>query len=149
MEQDTDVLLEFCNKSWDEVRHIEGQRAAIANIVILVSSAVVGIFVTQSARSGGLFFLSLIVLLAGMYGLAATAKLHERYLFELSRFSRLVARLDELHPDVRLREIREAADRDHYSKHALMSRVSINKIWICLHWGVIAVGAVLAIASWS
>jgi hypothetical protein len=147
MDRDTDILLEFCRKSSDEVKHIENQRAAIANIVILVSSAIVGLFVTQE-KAGDLFPLSLIILLVGAYGLAATAKLYERYLFELSRFSLLVEKLDELHPNVRLSELREAADRGHRARHSLVSRVSISKIWLSLHWVIIAVGIGLTIANW-
>ena len=147
MEKDTDVLLEFCRNSWDEVRHLEDQRVVIANLVILVSTAIVGLAMTREV-SDELFPLSLLLLLVGVYGLAATAKLYERYLFELSRFSHLTARLGELHPGAQLLELRGAADSDHGAKRLLMARVPLNQIWLCLHWGVVAVAVGLAIINW-
>lgn len=147
MEKDTDVLLEFCRKSWDEVRHLEEQRVAIANLVILVSSAIVGLAMTRE-MTDELFPLSLVLLLVGVYGLAATAKLYERYLFELSRFSHFIARLSELHPSAQLLELRGAADSDHRAKRLWMSRVPLNQIWLGLHWGVVAVAVGLAITNW-
>ena len=68
MADDTDVLLEFCKLNWEEIRHIENQRATLANLIIIIASAIVGLAVQQGLTRS---FLPLIVLmiLLGVYGI--------------------------------------------------------------------------------
>jgi len=44
---DTGVLLAFCQQHWEESRHTETQRATITNFIILVASAVFAIILQK------------------------------------------------------------------------------------------------------
>ena len=44
MADSTDVLLKLCEQRWVEVKQAEDQRSALSNIILLIASAIVGIF---------------------------------------------------------------------------------------------------------
>jgi len=125
MADNTDVLLKFCEEHWTEMRHIEDQRATITNIVIIITSAAIG-FVVPQEPSWGLLSLPLLLILLGIYGAITTAKLYERHQFAQKRLDYWYKRIDELNPEAKFIELKEAADARHKSEYPKMSNFHLH-----------------------
>ena len=144
MADDTDVLLEFCKLNWEEIRHIENQRATLANLIILIASAIVGLAVQQGLTRS---FLPLIVLmiLLGVYGIATTLKLHERYMFAQTRLEYYYERIDKMHPNAQFLGLRRDADEKHRTQFPRMTRLRVYYLWLTLYIAVSLMGCGLAL----
>ena len=146
MADDTDVLLTFCGQCWEEIRHIEKQRATLTNLVILVASAVIGLIVQQGfARS--FIALTILLILLGAYGIATTLKFYERYQFLENRLDYWYRRIDKLHPKAEYSLLRSNADEDHKTRtrYPRMLRIHVHWLWLILHSAISFSGILLLV----
>ena len=109
-DNNTQVLLNFCNQYWDEIRHTENQRATSTNLIILITSAIVGLAV-QKGLGKGFLPLAILLILLGVYGSAMTLKLYERYNFLQTRLEHFYRHIDALHPNINFLELRKSCRR--------------------------------------
>jgi hypothetical protein len=144
MADDSEVLLNFCNQYWDEIRHIENQRATLTNLIILIASAIVGLMV-QKGLSRGFLPLAILLILLGIYGTAITLKLYERYNFLQTRLEHFYRRIDELHPNTKFLQIRGAAYDEHNVQFPRLVRLKVHRLWLALHIAISISGIVLVI----
>jgi hypothetical protein len=141
---DTDVLLNFCNQYWDEIRHTENQRATLTNLVILIASAIIG-FGVQKGLSKPFLVLAILLILLGVYGAAMTLKLYERYNFLQTRLEHFYRQIDALHPNAQFQTLRNDAASEHKGAFPKLSSVRVHQLWLFLHLAISLVGAVLAV----
>lgn len=138
MADDVDILIKFCEEHWEEMRHIEDQRATITNIVIVVTSVVIG-FLTQQTPTLGLLPVSVLLIMLGIYGTITTAKLYERHQFAQGRLDRWYKRIDELKPNAQFLLLRDVSDTEHKKKFP-MSKFRLHHLWIALHVAILLLG---------
>ena len=144
MPDDTDVLLFFCDEYWEEIRHTENQRATLTNLIILIASAVLGLFV-QWGLSRGFIPLAVLLILLGLYGAAITLKLYERYNFLQSRLYLFYDKIDGLHPNAEFLRLRADADARHKGHFPKLSKMRVHQLWLTIHVAISVAGVVLTV----
>ncbi|HEX8072546.1 MAG TPA: hypothetical protein VF546_21540 [Pyrinomonadaceae bacterium] len=144
MADDTEVLLNFCNQYLDEIRHIENQRAALTNIIILIGSAIVGLIV-QKGLTRGFLMLAILLILLGIYGAGITLKLYERYNFFQARLEHCYRHIDELHPNAKFLHIRDVAYREHKSRFPRLVKLRVHRLWLAIHIAISLSGVALIV----
>jgi hypothetical protein len=144
MADDTDVLFEFCKAHWTEMHHIEAQRATITNIIIVITSVIVG-FIVQQKASLGLLPVPILLVVLGLYGILITIKLYEGHHLAQIRCNHWYTRIDELHPNARFMQLRDAADAEHKSKYPRMSKFRLHWLWVALHAAIALLGVGITI----
>jgi hypothetical protein len=143
MADDREVLLNFCNQYWDEIRHVENQRATLTNLIILIASAIVGLMV-QKGLSKGFLPLAILLILLGIYGAAITLKLYERYNFLQTRLEHFYRHIDELYPNAKFLHLRRVAEDEHKAQFPRLSKLKVHRLWLALHIAISLSGMVLA-----
>jgi hypothetical protein len=139
MADDTDVLIKYCDDTRQEMRHIENQRATITNMIIVISSFIVG-YLAQRPLDLAMLPISLIMVFLGIYGIVITSKLYERHQFAQNRIDHWTKHIDKLHPKSNLLKLRSGADQEHAVQFPKMSKVKLNRLWIILHLTIMLVG---------
>jgi hypothetical protein len=144
MADSTDVLLKLCETRWAEVKQAEDQRSALSNIILLIASAIVGIF-TQKGLDRGSLPLALLLIFLGIYGAISSRKYRERIHYSLSILKLYRDHLNELYPDVQIEERRLQAKEFHEKRHPFMTKISPNHLWVALHISIAIAGCILTI----
>src|SRR5947199_10838619 len=134
MAEATDFLLAELQENWAQARQSEDQRAVVSNLIIVIASVIHSIL-TQTGFTKSALPLTLLLILIGVYGIVASAKLYERHQFHIRRSQKLRLRLDELHPDAHVRKTLDEANEEHWSKHPFLSqRIRLHVVWLALHF---------------
>ncbi|HEY9748366.1 MAG TPA: hypothetical protein V6C63_06800 [Allocoleopsis sp.] len=144
MADSTDVLLKLCEQRWAEVKQAEDQRSALSNIILLIASAIVGIF-TQKGLDSNNLPLSLLLIFLGIYGAIGSRKYRERIHYSLSILKLYRDRLNELYPDAQIEERRIQAKEFHEKRHPFMTKIYPNQLWVVLHTSIAIAGCILTI----
>ncbi|HWM93304.1 MAG TPA: hypothetical protein VN493_21255 [Thermoanaerobaculia bacterium] len=139
-----EVLLRFGEEYWEEIRHIEGQRATIANLVMIIASASVGLM-SQRGFDASRSSLAVLVVLSGLYGIMTTAKLHERYRFLQKRLDLFYDKIDQIVPQAEFNRLRMLAHDDHVKQFPKLSRLPLYLLWLILHVVVMTIGIIFFI----
>ena len=145
MSEDAKVLIEFIKQEWEQERQIENLRATITNWVVVLTVAIVGLIVDRGLSRMTLP-LAVLLMVIGIYGMLASMKLYERFLFHRARVREWRKRVDQLHPDAQLLKLRQAAHEKHTIKHPRLARLRLHTIWNWLHFLVFLAGVGLTIA---
>ncbi|MFP5285617.1 MAG: hypothetical protein ACLGI9_07760 [Thermoanaerobaculia bacterium] len=136
------MLMGFAGEYWEEIRHIESQRATIANLVMIIASASVGLM-SQREFDASRPSLSILVVISGLYGVMTTGKLHERYRFLQKRLDVFYDKIDQLVPEAEFNRLRMLAYDEHLKEFPKLSRLPLYLLWLVLHLAVVVIGLVL------
>lgn len=144
MADDTDVLLKLYEQEWAQARHIEEQRAAITNLILIISAAVLGL-ISQKGLTPELLPLTLLIIALGIYGVVVTQKLYERHHFCVDRARFWRKRIDELHPNALIEKTKSDSDAFHLTKFPRLEKLKLHHLWNILHLAIALTGLVLSI----
>ena len=140
MADTTDFLLAEAGENWAQARQSEDQRAVISNLIVIIASVIHGVL-TQTGFTRSALPLTLLLILLGLYGIVASAKLYERHQFHIHRARKLRQQLEELHPDAHVRKTLDTANEEHWSKYPFLSqRIRLNGVWLGLHILIMLLG---------
>lgn len=135
-----DVLLHMFEENWAHVRHSDDQRATMTNLIFIVASIINGVLTQTGFRKNALP-LTILLIILGLYGMLASAKLYEQSIFHVQRARQLRLRLDELCPDAKLLLLRKNAEDLHKKEIPMLVRkVPLEFIWIGLHVLILILG---------
>jgi hypothetical protein len=146
VEETYELLFRMLEENWLHARQAEDKRAVIAIINLVIVSALQGI-VAFTGLSPKTLFLSIWIIILGVYGIVASAKLYERSQFHILRARKLRTHLDELCPDARIEHFLHIAEDEHKVHYTTMMNVRLNAIWIGLHALITATGTLYTIIS--
>jgi len=146
MEDDTQVLIEFCKQCWVEAKQSEDQRATLTNIILGVASAVT-VLIAQKGLAKDTLPLSVLLIVLGIYGAVASEKLYERHQMHSTRASVYRERIDELHPNAQLLVRRSEAFKRHDPNFPKLSKIRLHYLWLTLHSLIALAGLILTIIS--
>ncbi len=144
MADKTDVLLKFCDYNWAQVKQAEDQRVSFSNMILLISSAVIGL-IAQKGFSKSMVLLSILLMLLGVFGILVSRKYQERIRYHLFVFNGLRAKIDGLHEDVGLEKLRVETKEIHSSIYPLTSKIRPGYLWVSLHSTIATAGLVITI----
>lgn len=87
VEKKIDFLLELYNDQWNQARQSEEQRSTIANLVLVLATALIALLNTDKTLEISINkpLISIFLLLLGVFGIAISAKLYERYNLHTTR----------------------------------------------------------------
>ncbi len=137
-------LLRALEENWILARQAEDKRAVIAHVNIAAAIVANGILALVGFKKNALPFTFLLVIL-GIYGIIATAKLYERSQYHIHRARKLRARLDELYPDAQVEILQKNAENEHKMRYPRLIHVRLNIIWLSLHMLIAVLGIIYTI----
>lgn len=133
MNNDTDILLRMIELNWTNARQAEDQRSAITGLVVIIASAIQG-GLTQTGFSQNALPLTLMLIILGVFGMLATAKLYERFQLNVAFAVNIRKRLEELNPDIQIKKIVDITENEHLALHPILGKkVRLHKLWLTLH----------------
>ncbi len=143
MADETDILLNFCEEEWVQARQCEDQRAIITNIVLVITSAALGLL-SQMGLSIEMLPVTIFLVILGIYGAFASQKYYERHQFHIERARAWRKRLEELHPKSQITKVREEANKKHSQKFKRLEKIHLHTLWFFLHLAITLMGIVLS-----
>ena len=143
MADEVDILIKFCEEEWTQARQSENQRATMTNYIIIIAIAIFGLMVQMDLNTKALP-LAILLVLIGTYGALVSMKLYERWLLHRRRARYWAKRIDELHPNAQLLQLKKAAIKDHEAKYPRLVRLHLNWLWITIHILIALFGVVWA-----
>ena len=157
MADTTEVLLRTIEEEWAQARQSENQRANITYLVVLIAAAIQGLF-AQTGFGKNALPLTILLVVLGVYGAVASAKLYERFKFHHDRIRKLRIKIDEI-CQINTNQIIYDADEEHMKRwqqwedqHKFgclfnLSKFRLNRIWLMLHIFIVILGIVETVIS--
>jgi hypothetical protein len=143
---DTSLLLTFIQEHWEEMRHVENQRLAIANLILILAAGTIA-FIAQKGFGQPSLVLSMLLIFLGAYGGIATLKLYERYHHSQNRLDHWYKKIDALNPGAQFLHLREEADKAHAKKFAFWNTIRVHWLWLAFHSAIGVLGLCLLWSS--
>jgi hypothetical protein len=144
MTDETEILLKMHEEQWTQARHSEEQRATVTNLVITLASAGIA-FIAQTGLNPTKLPITVLLIILGLYGAFTSEKLSERSRYHIIRARLLRKRLDELHPDARIEQLKEEAETYHKNRDAFLYGFKLHCLWLTLHLAISLTGIFLTI----
>ncbi len=132
MSDTTTFPLRAMEENWIHARQAEDKRAVIAHVNIAAATVATGIMASVGFKKNALP-LTFLLVIPGIYGIVATARLYERSQYHIHRARKLRARLDELHPDAQVEMLQKSAENEHRVRYLRLMNIRLNTIWLTLH----------------
>ncbi|MEU4422049.1 hypothetical protein AB0F81_15600 [Actinoplanes sp. NPDC024001] len=135
---------------WKEIREHarqhEAQRSIATNMVLLLTSASVGLMVTVKFGYRTVP-LAVAIILLGAFGFLLSAKHYERSQRSTALAVEFERRLDEMDEALQIAATRRAGESINESAHPLLFKIRLNKLWSALHVLVFLVGVTTLVMS--
>jgi len=142
-----EFLIKLYEEQIREMRQMDAQRTTISNSIFLLSVAITG-YVIKSQTGNELFFLSLTVVMMGLYGLFSVTKLYERYHYYKERAKRISKEIDASIDGNNVLPLLDEADNVHQTKHHSLVRFKLYKLWWYLHVFILIMGLFLCVKTY-
>lgn len=144
----TDPMYEFLFRSleenWKHARLSEDKRATIANLVILIASAI-QIALAVVGLSIKALPLTIMLIILATYGAFSTAKLYERAQYHIQRARKLRAQLDALCSNAHVQQLQGEAEEEHKKRYPRLMDIRLNNIWLALYGLIAALGVIYTV----
>ena len=112
MDEQIEILLHEADVNWAKNKQQEDQRAAITGLIVVIASAIQG-GLTQTGFTKNALPLTITLIVLGLFGILACAKLYERAKLHSDRAKRLRKRIDELYPTLQAQTLLDSSDEEH------------------------------------
>ncbi|SRR6266496_1833070 len=147
MDEQTKILLHEADVNWAKTKQHEDQRAAITGLIVVIASAIQG-GLTQIGFTKSALPLTMTLIVLGLFGILASAKLYERAKLHSDRAKRLRKRIDELHPPLQAQALLDSSDEEHYLKYGILAtKIRLHAIWLTLHSMIALLGIVYTVIA--
>lgn len=125
MADDKDILLTMFKHYMDQGLHHQKQRSTTANIVLVLSGALIGL-ITLDHKFSDTDLLSAIFLTGlGLFGALWSSKQHERYAFYLERASGYRDKLDSIATSIDMSGINDTAKANIKAKYKWLYKLRL------------------------
>jgi hypothetical protein len=141
---EAEILLQLLREEHDQARHTEDQRASLTNFVITISGGLLALIAALKFRTPALLP-SLFVMVLGLYGAVASAKLYERFELHRDRGREFRRRIAALIPEAEIEQLRGRAATRHKGEHRVLYRVRLFWFWELFHLLIAGLGAIAAL----
>jgi len=145
MSDTTEILIHMMEQQLSQAKQSEDQRSNITNFIILIAVAIQGVL-SQTGFTRQSLPLTITLIVVGIFGVIATAKLYERFRYHYEVMRQIRKKLEELHPDATIRACLDAAWEAHIKKHSILpSRIRLHVVWSTLHILIAALGVIYTV----
>lgn len=137
-----EILLSDYKDQNDWQRHNENQRAQIANVLLVISAALLALFKDKQGQSIPVF-----LIIIGIFGFLTIMKYWERFLYHVQREDELRKALDSYFPDKLLSQTRNIAFEKHNKERLLLKDKYLKQhlLWAGIFVLIALLGAVLLV----
>ena len=142
-----DILWKNCQEHWLQGRHHEIQRSSVTNVLIAISSAIIGLVTFDKTIVISDLPLTIFLIILGVFGAVFSAKHYERFSFHISRARKYREEINKLFPDTPLRELIDKADEKHNRKHPRLRKLRLQYFWLGLYVLITLIGVMLTIIA--
>jgi hypothetical protein len=133
MSETTDILTSIMEQQFSQAKQSEDQRANMTNIIVLIAAAIQG-GLTQTGFTKNSLPLTITLIIIGIFGVIASAKLYERFRYHYDVVRQIRQRLEELYPDTTIKACLDAAWQGHVKKYPITStKIRLYVVWSTLH----------------
>src|SRR5688500_3302403 len=101
-----EVLLTYSKEEWEQRRQSENQRSLMTNFILTISSATLLLIITNGLSKGTLL-LAIFLIVLGLFGAVAVAKLHERGEYHIESTKAWREKVNQLYPEAELLVLRK------------------------------------------
>ena len=142
MSEPTEILTAIMNQQLLQAKQSEDQRSGITSIIVLIAAAIQG-GLTQTQLNRNSLHLTIPLIVIGVFGVIATAKLYERFRYHYAVMREIRKNLETLQPDTALEASMEVAWQGHAKKYPFIStKIRLYAVWLTLHFLIAASGLV-------
>jgi uncharacterized protein YacL len=142
-----DILWKNCQEHWQQGRHHELQRSSVANVLIAISGAVIGLVTFDKSIDISDAPLTIFLIVIAVFGVVFSAKHYERFSFHIRRAKGYREKINNFFPDANLSEIRVIADEKHSEKHPKLKKIHLHYLWFGLYVLIALMGGILTIIA--
>ena len=142
MSNETDVLLKFWEEQWEQARQCENQRSTMANLILPIFTAGIGLIVAFDFTLKTLP-IAIFLILVGLFGAVFSMKLFERWRLHESRAIKWSEKIDKLNPKANILELFWEAHEEHKKKHPRLSKIALYNLWIWFYLLLVALAVIL------
>jgi len=144
MPDEKDLLLALFQHNSEQARHHQIQRATTTNLIIVISSGIIGLIALDHQLNHADFYPALLLVVLGVFGALWSAKHHERFAYYTERARGYRDESDSLLPGAKLKTIKEAADEETKKKHKFLHKIQLWHLWVFLHIVIAVIGGWIA-----
>jgi hypothetical protein len=134
-------------KCFVNMRHQEGQRASVTNLLVVVAAGVTGLITFDGKLDQADTPLALFLTAIALSGSLFSLKLYERFQYERRRAHLYYRRLDALIPDAGLCDIYETNRKEHADTYTRLSGIRTHHMWLSLHVIIALLGVILTVMA--
>ena len=147
MGEQTKILLHIAEENWAKTKQHEDQRATITGLIVVIASAIQG-GLTQTGFTKNALPLTITLIVLGLFGILAGAKLYERAKLHSDRANRLRKRVDELHPTLHMQTLLDSSDEEHRLRYGILAtKVRLHIVWLTLDGMIVLLGIIYSIIA--
>ena len=139
-----DALFGMFKQYMEQGLHHQQQRSTIANIVLVLSGAIVGLVTFDNEICGPDVIAGIFLVGLGLFGAAWSAKQHERYAYYLQRARGYRDALAAALP-LDMASIDKTADEATAKQYRILHRLRLWYFWTFLYVLVVAVGVLIVV----
>ncbi len=142
MTDTAEILIHVMEQQLSQAKQSEDQRSTITNIIVLIAVAIQG-GLTQTGFTKNALPLTITLIITGIFGVIATAKLYERFRYHYEVMRQIRKKLEALYPDTTIRACLDAAWQEHIKKHPVIStKIRLYMVWSTLHTLIAVLGVI-------
>ncbi|MBE0670806.1 MAG: hypothetical protein IH588_09475 [Anaerolineales bacterium] len=136
-----EILLAYSKEEWEQRRQSENQRSMMTNFILTIASAITVLILNNGLTMSSLP-LSILLVLLGIFGAIAVAKLYERGEFHIERSKAWRDRINELYPEAELDIRRKQANTSHATKfgRTIRERIRLHSLWVNFNVAIAILG---------
>lgn len=146
MPDEAEILLRFWQEQRDQAKQSEDQRAVMTNIILIISSAGVGLVAKQGVDDRSMILVAVPLIVLGIVGALTSLKYRERFELHIGEARLYRRQLDTLYPSLRLERRWQILRVAHRARHPLLNRVRLYHLWTFIPFVVAITGLGLTIA---
>lgn len=143
------LLLKLYQEHSTWSRHQESQRSTTSNLILTISSILIGVITIDGELNKGDLFPSLLVFFLGIFGMVFSYKYYVQFLYHDARVNCYKKKLEEI-TSVVVKDIfllERESDKVGRNRFRIFSRLGLYQLWICLNLIIAAIGFLLIFFS--
>jgi len=142
----SDFIQQQMEENFYLANQAERMRLIVATSNLLLATALqVCIGVLDLERR--ILFLTVWMILLGVYGIFTSMKLYERENYHRSRVRKLRGKLNNLYLDVDLEKLFKEIEQEHKQVYPRLMALRLNNIWVAFHALIALLGIIYTIFS--
>ena len=132
MNEENDILICMYQEHLKQARHQENQRSTMANLILIISTGLLGVIALDKTFSFSDLPLAIFLFFLGLYGAIFTIKYYERFKLHYERSRNIRKEFDRRFKDLGISGLQKEADKKTKEFFPIMFKLRLYWLWISL-----------------